>query len=38
MNETFWEKVYDKAEYKRLFIQLLRKTVPMYAEMLNMLK
>lgn len=38
MNETFWQNVYEKAEYNRIFIQLLREVLPMYEQILTVLK
>jgi len=38
MNEQFWEKVYEKAEMNRLFIQLLKEVIPSYLELLSVLK
>lgn len=38
MDELFWDRVYYKAEMHRLFIKVLRATVPGYEEILRVLK
>lgn len=38
MDEAFWARVYEKAEMHRLFIQVLRVSLPGYLEIMSMLK
>lgn len=38
MDEYFWDRVYYKAEMHKLFIEVLRMSLPGYEEILRVLK